>query len=90
MEVKRKCSKCPEWTRTVCKHAFAERWNEKSHGGDGCDHPLDDVAEAWRKNGWLPQAEPQPPRRPLPTRPAAKQDGKLTSLVDKFKKGIKK
>ena len=40
MEVKRKCSECPEWTRTVCKHAFAERWNEKSHGGEGCDHPF--------------------------------------------------
>ena len=83
MEVKRKCSECPEWTRTVCKHAFAERWNEKSHGGEGCDHPLDDVAEAWRKAGWTP------PRRPLPTRPA-QHGGKLTSLVDKFKKGIRK
>ena len=90
MEVARRCRDCPEDTRKVCHHAFGLLWGIKSSDGLGCNHPLDGVAEAWRKNGWLPTAEQQPPRRPLPTRPAAKQDGKLTSLVDKFKKGIKK
>ena len=84
MALTRKCAVCPTWTQTVCKHAFAERWQEKSRNGEGCDHPLDEAAEAWRKAGWTP------PRRPLPTRRAAQQGGKLASLVDKFRKGIKK
>ena len=71
--MKRKCEKCPPWTQTVCRHAFGERWNGKSDGGKGCDHPLDDVAEAWRKAGWTPDKGatkaitlplPAAPRRP--------------------------
>lgn len=47
--MKRKCRKCPEPTKAVCKHAFGVYWCVKSLDGEGCDHPLDEVAEAWRK-----------------------------------------
>ncbi len=90
MALTRKCEVCPEDTRKVCRYAFGLLWCIKSSDGQGCDHPLDDVAEAWRKNGWLPAAEPQPPRRPLPVRPAERQGGKLTNLLDKYRKGIRK
>lgn len=69
--MKRKCAECPEWTQKVCRHAFGTLWNEKSGNGEGCEHPLDDVAEAWRANGWAPGAGttipapiPKMPRRP--------------------------
>lgn len=52
----RKCGDCPPWTQTVCRHAFGKYWADKSSGGEGCDHPLDGVAEAWRKAGWTPDA----------------------------------
>ena len=84
MALTRQCAACPTWTQTVCKHAFAERWKEKSRNGEGCDNPLDEVAEAWRDAGWTPA------RRPLPMRPAERQGGKITSLLDKYRKGIKK
>lgn len=53
--MRRKCAECPEWTQTVCRHAFGKFWNDKSSNGEGCEHPLDDVAEAWSKAGWTPE-----------------------------------
>ena len=93
----RMCAECPEWTRTVCKYAYDERWNEKSHGGEGCEYPLDDVAEAWKNAGWTPgEAGAVPPlpkaprRRPtvaktqlkVPTRP--KVSAKIMRQADLF------
>ena len=52
--MRRKCAECPEWTQTVCRHAFGKFWNDKSTNGEGCDFPLDDVAEAWYAAGWKP------------------------------------
>ena len=54
--MRRTCAECPEWTQTVCRHAFGKMWNDKSSNGEGCEHPLDDVAEAWRAKGWTPEA----------------------------------
>lgn len=53
--MRRKCAECPPWTKTVCRHAFGKFWNDKSTNGEGCEHPLDDVAEAWSKAGWTPE-----------------------------------
>lgn len=50
----RRCSDCPKRTKAVCRHAFGVFWCIKSCDGEGCAHPLDDVAEAWRKAGWTP------------------------------------
>ena len=50
----RRCKDCPKWTQTVCRHAFGAYWCIKSEDGEGCAHPLDGVAEAWRKAGWTP------------------------------------
>lgn len=61
----RNCGECPEWTRTVCRHAFGKFWADKSGGGEGCDHPLDGVAEAWRKAGWKPDAQRAAKTAPL-------------------------
>jgi len=100
MAVKRRCAQCPTWTQTVCRHAFGERWNGKSHDGEGCNTPMDDVAEAWRKAGWTPESgvSSVTVRLPLPTRPArpvrpvrlTQGELKLMNLVDKFKKGQQK
>ena len=76
----RACGACPAWTQAVCRHAFGESWNDRSRCGEGCDNPLDDVAEAWRKAGWTPEDGetkaitlpfPKAPRRPpkMPRRP---------------------
>ena len=54
--MKRKCAECPTEVQAVCRHAFGKFWDDKSHGGEGCDYPLDGVAEAWRKAGWTPDA----------------------------------
>ena len=90
MAVKRRCADCPLWTQTVCRHAFAAFWNAKSGNGEGCDYPLDGVAEAWRKAGWTPeQGVTKRLTLPLPTRPA-QGEFKLTSLVERYRKGIKK
>ena len=56
--MKRKCNKCPEPTKAVCEHAFGVYWCVKSNDGDGCDHPLDEVAEAWSKANWNGEAVP--------------------------------
>jgi len=53
-QIVRKCKDCPEWTQTVCHHAFGVYWCVKSGDGEGCKYPLDDVAEKWRKAGWTP------------------------------------
>ena len=50
----RRCSDCQKRTKAVCHHAFGVFWCIKSGDGEGCDHPPDDVAEAWRKAGWTP------------------------------------
>lgn len=50
----RLCKDCPEWTHIVCCFAFAAYWDIKSCCGTGCDCPIDEVAEAWRKAGWKP------------------------------------
>ena len=52
--MKRKCEECPADVQAVCRYAFGKYWNDKSSGGEGCDYPLDGVAEAWRKAGWMP------------------------------------
>lgn len=57
--MERKCAECPADVQAVCRHAFGKFWGDKSHGGEGCGHPLDGVAEAWRRSGWTPDA-PQP------------------------------
>lgn len=79
--MKRKCAECSTWTQIVCRHAFGKFWEVKSRNGEGCDYPLDTVAEAWRKAGWTPDKgvtirltlplkdEPKMPRRPV--RPTA-------------------
>lgn len=88
MEVKRRCAVCPPWTQTVCRHVWNKWWNARSHDGEGCIQPMDDVAEAWRKAGWTPA-----PRQPLPSLPkrTVKQgELKLTSLVERYRKGIRK
>lgn len=50
----RRCGDCPKRTKAVCRHAFGVFWCIKSCDGEGCAHPPDDVAEAWRKAGWTP------------------------------------
>lgn len=69
----RKCSKCPDWTQTVCRHAWGVYWSVKSDDGRGCDLPMDDVAEAWRKAGWKPGAATVPIVLPMPRRQKPRQ-----------------
>ena len=84
----RKCAECPPWTQTVCRHAFGKFWNDKSTNGEGCDFPLDDVAEAWRSKGWTPEAGatrrivlPLPgPLPKMPRRPRRMVHGDLFSI----------
>jgi len=88
-DIVRRCENCPEWTQTVCRHAFGAYWRDKSGDGTGCRYPLDEVAEAWRKAGWkpgkgesipivLPAAADKkpapPPPKPPPPKPAAKRN----------------
>ena len=47
----RRCSDCPKRTKAVCHLAFGVFWCIKSGDGEGCDHPLDGVAESWSKAG---------------------------------------
>lgn len=53
--MKRKCEVCPAEVKAVCRHAFGKFWDVRSRGGEGCDHPLDAVAEAWAAAGWKPE-----------------------------------
>lgn len=52
--MKRKCEVCPAEVQAVCRHAFGKFWGDKSTNGEGCDYPLDAVAEAWYARGWKP------------------------------------
>ena len=52
--MKRKCKECPAEVQAVCRHAFGKFRGVKSHGGEGCDYPLDGVAKAWYAKGWKP------------------------------------
>jgi hypothetical protein len=52
--MKRKCEECLADVQAVCRHAFGKYWNDKSTNGEGCDYPLDAVAEAWYARGWKP------------------------------------
>lgn len=69
----RKCAECPAETVKVCRHAFGNLWKDKSNNGEGCDSPMDHVAEAWKAAGWkgetvpvtVPLALPKAPVRPL-------------------------
>ena len=71
--MKRKCAECPAEVQAVCRHAFGKFWDEKSGGGEGCDYPLDSVAESWYAKGWRPGSAgvsitlplPKMPRRPV-------------------------
>lgn len=56
MGLARKCADCPAEVAAVCRHAFGAFWGGKSGGGEGCCHPMDGVAEAWRRAGWTPDA----------------------------------
>ena len=53
----RRCEECPAWTKTVCRHAFGQFWAGKSGGGEGCERPLDGVAEAWSRAWWKPDTQ---------------------------------
>lgn len=48
----RNCKDCPERTEAVCRYVFGKYWVDKSLNGEGCDYPLDEVAEAWYARGW--------------------------------------
>ena len=67
--MKRRCEKCPTEVQTVCRHAFGKFRDVKSRNGEGCDHPLDGVAEAWREAGWTPGTAGVPITLPLPKMP---------------------
>lgn len=84
--MKRKCGECPAEVQTVCKHAFGKYWGDKSTNGEGCDFPLDDVAEAWYARGWKPGTGATisltlPPKDvpKMPTRPRRPTASKIQS-----------
>lgn len=49
----RNCKDCPERTAAVCRYVFGKYWVDKSLNGEGCNYPLDEVAEAWYARGWM-------------------------------------
>lgn len=53
----RKCADCPGLTQAVCCHAFGKFWNDKSRNGEGCEYPMDGVAESWKARDWMPERE---------------------------------
>lgn len=55
MGLARRCAECPAEVADVCRHAFGRWWEGKSTCGQGCDHPMDGVAEAWYARGWRPE-----------------------------------
>lgn len=67
--MKRRCEECPADVQAVCRHAFGKFWGVKSHGGEGCDYPLDDAAKAWYAAGWKPGTAGVPITLPLPKMP---------------------
>ena len=84
-QIVRKCKDCPTWTQTVCRHAFGVYWCVKSGDGEGCENPLDDVAEAWRKAGWKPGKSEAVPIT-LPVKEIPKQEPRKTVRKDPPKK----
>lgn len=85
----RKCAECPADTAAVCRHAFGVNWGDKSRNGEGCDHPLDDVAEAWKAAGWKGETVPfQLPKAPVrPVRP--KVSANILRQADLFFRRLK-
>ena len=79
--MKRKCEACPTWTQIVCRHAFGKFWDVRSKGGEGCDHPLDAVAEAWRKAGWKPEAKARETQLKMPTMPRRPTRPKVSAEI---------
>lgn len=53
----RKCKDCPPRTKSACLYAFGVYWCVKSSDGEGCNHPLDDVADSWRQTAPRPPAQ---------------------------------
>jgi len=58
-DISRRCKDCADTTHTVCCFVFGKYWRNKSRNGHGCSHPLDDVADAWAKDGWKPGDAPR-------------------------------
>ena len=52
----RLCKDCPPHTQAVCKDVFDRFWRDKSWGGAGCRHPIDDFVDKWH-----PAVEMPPP-----------------------------
>ena len=84
--MKRKCEACPAEVQAVCRHAFGKVWGVKSHGGEGCDYPLDDAAKAWYAAGWKPGTDatisltlPLKDEPKMPTRPRRPTASKIQS-----------
>ena len=88
--MKRKCEVCPAEVMAVCRHVFGKYWADKSRNGEGCNHPIDDVADAWYAKGWTPdegEAEhvvlsitlPHPSRPTMPRRPVRPTASKIQS-----------
>ena len=46
----------------VCRRVFGKFWLAKSHNGEGCDHPMQEVADLWRKAEWRPRPRAQEER----------------------------
>ncbi|MBO7686943.1 MAG: hypothetical protein J6V72_11200 [Kiritimatiellae bacterium] len=103
--MKRRCEVCPAEVQAVCRHAFGKFWGDKSTNGEGCDHPLDGVAEAWYARGWKPGTGatkaitlplPSAPRRPatvsmtqLKMPVRPKVSAKITKQAELFFRGLK-
>lgn len=92
MEVARYCKDCPAETQSVCHYVFGRFWrDDKAHGGTGCKHPVDSMAESWAAGEWQkPAASPPeaPSRTPLPGRPVKQLE--FTGLLEQYRKGIGK
>ena len=81
--MKRKCEACPAEVMAVCRHAFGKFWDARSGSGEGCDYPLDAVAEAWAAAGWRGEAVPiLIPRRPA--RSQAKVSDRIRRQAELF------
>ena len=79
--MKRRCGECPAEVQAVCRHVFGKFWGEKSSNGEGCDHPLDGVAEAWREAGWtLQDGKTNPITLPYPRAPRRRSTVSMTQL----------
>lgn len=52
----RLCSDCTPHNQRICRSVFGKLWSDKSWGGVGCRHPIDDYV-----NRWHPLTVPPPP-----------------------------